>query len=329
MTARSSRLLLALAAVEASLLVLAWPSAAGPWGNTKTPPSDHKTPPPSTTITSEVRYERSYNGPGPKMAPVQGAQWSPPACWYEPRFTPKQFEDYLNSHYVSDQNAFADMARQYGVDNYHQGDKGAWWTLEVPDLSRAGECAGIDDWAWIPPGKPPADKPAIDPRTLAGLAYADTVLPAPPVTLKPPPESQLVNLATELTFTLPLQRVTVTASLNNRAAGVHVAATTVAEPYELRVDAGTPDADPATCTYPLTNDGGTYRLDTHGAPCNVTYRRASPHGGYTLNTSIVWKVHWTPSANPDGPAAATPALPDGESAAPTTVTVRENEAIVR
>jgi hypothetical protein len=326
-TVKSRRLLLALAVLESCLLALAWPSMAGPWGDTK--PHDPGKPPPSAMITSEVKYKRSYNGPGPKMGPAPGAQWSPPPCWYEPKYTPKQFEDYLNNHYVSDNNAFAGMAEHYGADNYHEGDKGAWWELKVPDLSRAGECAALDDWAWIPPGKPPAGKPAIDPKTLAGLAYADTVLPAPPVTLKPLPENQLVNLGTELAFTLPLPRVTVTASLDNPALGVHVAATTVAEPYELRVDAGTPDADPATCTYRLTEQGGTYRLDTHGAPCNVTYRRASPHGGYTLTASIVWKVHWTPSANPDGPPAADPPLPDGESSAPTTVTVRENEAIVR
>lgn len=326
MTAKSRRILLALAAVETSLLALAWPSAAGPWGNTTSPKPP--TTPPQNTIASQVHFKRSYNGPGPRMAPGAETQWSPPPCWYEPKFTPKQFSDYLNAQYVGENNAFAEMARHYGAHNYHEGDKGTWWTLKVPDLSKAGSCAALDDWAWINPRKPPPNTPAIDPKTLAGLAYAQTVLPAPPVTLKPVPENQLVNLATELAFKLPLPRVTVTASLDNAAAGVHVAATTVAEPYELRVDAGTPDAEPASCTYRLTNQGGTYDLDTHGAPCNVTYRRASPHGGYTLTASIVWKVHWTPSANPDGPAATAPKLPDGESTQPTTVTVRENEAIV-
>ncbi|MBY8879313.1 hypothetical protein [Actinacidiphila acidipaludis] len=147
--------------------------------------------------------------------------------------------------------------------------------------------------------------------------------------LRPPPENQLVNLATEIAFRLRLKRVTVTAGLDDAALGVHVAATTVAEPYALRVDAGTPEADPGTCTYPLAEEGGTFRLDTHGGPCNITYRRASPPGGYTLTASIVWKVHWTPSVNPDGPAAADPALPDGASSASTPVTVRESEALVR
>ena len=317
------------AAIAAGLLGLL---ASPGWADNAFPepvkPPPKKDPPPNT-ITTQVQYKRSYNGPGPKMTPGAGSDWSPPACWYEPEFSPAEFESYLNSHYVSDQNAFADLARRYGAENYHKGDKGTWWELQVPDLSRAGECAGIEDWTFIKPGKPPANKPTIDPKTLAGLAYADTVLPAPPVTLKPAPENQLVNLETELAFKLPLPRVTVTASLDNAAAGVHVAATTVAEPYELRVDAGTPDAEPASCTYRLTNQGGTYHLDTHGAPCNVIYRRASPHGGYTLTASIVWKVHWTPCVNPDGPAATDPKLPDGESTAPTTVTVRESEAIVR
>ncbi|NUS17505.1 MAG: hypothetical protein HOY69_39955 [Streptomyces sp.] len=285
--------------------------------------------PPSNVIASEVHYKRSYNGAGSKMAPPQGAAWRPPACWYEPKYTGEQFESYLNSHYVSSENAFADMAQRYGADDYHKGQDGAWWELEIPDLSRAGECAGLEPYAWFPPARHPDPKvSAADPRTLAGLAYADTVLPPPQVTLRPP-RTQLVNLGTEVAFTLPMDRVTVTASLDNAALGIHVAATTIAEPYELRVDAGTPDADPATCTYRLTADGGAYHLDTHGAPCNVTYRKVSPPGGYAVTATVVWKVHWTPSDNPDGPAAAPP-MPDGESAAPpATVTVRESQSVVR
>ncbi|WP_052398294.1 hypothetical protein [Streptomyces sp. NRRL F-5123] len=328
MTARLRRILVAAAVLETCLLSLAWPSSAkGSWGDTTPPPAQDSTTP-SNTIESKVSYKYSYQGTGAHMAPPQGAAWRPPACWYEPAYSPEEFESYLNSHYVSSENAYAGMARDYGADDFHKGDKGAWWELKVPDLSRADECASLSSYAWFTPGKPPPPEVSpVDPRTLAGLAYANTVLPPPAVTVRPTPKNQLVNLPTEVAFAEPLDRVTVTASLDNAALGIHVASTVVAEPSELRVST-TGDAQPASCTYTLAKSGGGYKLNTHGAPCNITYRKASPGGGYTLTTSLVWKVHWTPSANPDGPAA-NPPLPDGESQAPTTVVVRESQAVVR
>src|SRR4051812_20801721 len=100
--------------------------ADGDWSPPDTPPPP-KNPAPADpgVITSEVKYKRSYDGPGPKMSPGAGSEWAPPACWYEPRYTAKQFEDYLSSRYVSASNAYAEMAEKYGVDNYHEGDKGA------------------------------------------------------------------------------------------------------------------------------------------------------------------------------------------------------------
>jgi enoyl reductase len=312
--------------MEAGLLLLAWPSAAKTgWDHTKHPGEQDPAATSPSIIQSHVTYTRSYDGSGAKMAPPRGAHWKPPACWYEPQYTPEQFESYLNSHYVAAQDAYADMARRYGGDDFHKGDDGTWWELEVPDTSRAGECAELESWAWFTPGEPPAaEVSAADPRTLAGLAYARTVLPGPEVALRPSPQNQFVNLATEVVLAAPLERVTVTARLDNDALGIHVAATTVAEPYELRVEAGAPDAEPASCTYKVS--GG--RLDTRGAGCNVTYRRVSPPGGRTLTATLVWAVRWTPSADPDGPAA-TPPLPDGESATRTSVTVREAQSVTR
>lgn len=330
---RVRSLLAFLALIEVFALALPSPSSAGgPWGNTNHPPTGPgKTPPPPSTITSQVRYKWSYKGAGSRMAAASGSSWKPPACWYEPRFTSEEFAHYINSHYVSDSNAFADMAEQYGKDDFNKGKEGSWWELQVPDMTRAGECAALDDWAWIDPkAGAKGNAHVADPETLAGLAYNATVLPAPPVTLRPLPQNQLVNLDTEVAFALPLDRVTVTASLDNAALGVHVAATTVAEPYALSIDAGTADAQPRTCTYPLApQKNGSYGVNTARAGCNVTYRRPSPVGGYTLDASLVWKVHWTPCADPDGPPAATPAFPDGESAAPTTVTVHQIESVNR
>ncbi|MGW5351372.1 hypothetical protein ACWERV_12780 [Streptomyces sp. NPDC004031] len=324
---RVRTVLAAAALAQACLLSLAWPSAAkGAFGHHDGP--GDSAPPGGDTLQTSVRFSYSYRGTGSTMTPPAGAVWKPPACWYEPVYSPEEFEGFLNSHYTSSADAYASMAKEYGADDFHKGQKGAWWELKIPDLSKADQCAALDPYAWFTPDNPPPPEVSpIDPKTLAGMAYAATVLPPPPVTLRPTPKNQLVNLPTEVTFAEPLDRVTVTASLDYPAFGIHVASTVVAEPSELRVST-TGDADPASCTYALAKSGGGYKLNSHGAPCNITYRKASARGSYTLTTAVVWKVHWTPSANPDGPAAAPP-LPDGESRTPTAVTVRESQAVVR
>jgi enoyl reductase len=263
------------------------------------------------------------------MTTWAASDWAPPPCWYEPEFTPAQFADYINGHYTSEHAAWATMAAQYGSGGYHKGEKGAWYELVVPDLSEADECAALDPWKWIPPGSPAtADAPTVDPETLAGLAFDRTILPEPRVALRPAAQNQLVNLDTEVTFERALRKVWVTARLDNADFGMHVAATTTAVPVRLAVDAGTEYADPRTCTYDLAESGGTYRVDPKSTACKVTYRKASPSGGYLMRASVVWQVTWTPSADPNGPVTD-PALPNGRSSTPLRITVRENQTLNR
>lgn len=323
-----------LASVVYSLLVICPPGHASgsswnqPPSKTENPPPG-KTPDPST-ISTQVQYKFGYHGSGTRMTSSR-VTWSPPACWYEPTYTPDQMEKYLHDNYMAEHIAQEVLGQdgQPGI-NYHTGEKGSWWKLTIPDEGRADQCQAEHSWLWVTPTTPSTPKqPVIDPKTLAGLAYNQTTLPAPPVELRPDAANQLVNLDTELTFGSALKRVWTTAELDNPALGVDVAATTVAVPVRLRVDAGTDEADPRTCTYDLTAKGGTYGVDTRHDACNVTYRKASPAGGYPLTASIVWKVTWTPSSNPDGPPEAVPPLPNGESTTSVPVTVRENEAVNR
>jgi enoyl reductase len=221
------------------------------------------------------------------------------------------------------------MAKDYGGNEYHRGDKGAWYQLITPDIARADSCETLDPWTWIAPDQPSAGGvPRIDPKTLAGLAFDQTVLPEPDIALSPIAQNQLVNLDTQITFGKALPRVWVTARLDDAAFGTHVAATTTAVPEQLTIDAGTPDADPESCTYDLEASGETYTADTKNAGCDVTYRKASPSNGYSLRATVVWKVTWTPSDDPDGPPS-TPELPNGQSGKAFTVTVREDQAINR
>ncbi|MEU6084112.1 hypothetical protein [Streptomyces sp. NPDC047108] len=294
----------------------------------KPPPSDSK---PSNEIGSLVQFKASRPGSGGRpMTPVAG-NWNPPACWYEPKYTPKELQDYLASHDYGSGSAGNGMSEEYGKDNFHKGDKGAWYELvKSGDASLeefAERCASLDVYQWIGPADPaPPGTPVVDPQVLAGLAYDRTRLPAPPMKLSPSAENQVVNLETYASFTEELDRVWVTASLNHM--DVNVAATTVATPVELHIEAGTEYANPQSCTYDLVRKGGGYSVNTRESDCNITYRKSSGDGTYKLQASITWKVTWTDSTDPDGPAQQPP-LPNGESTNQQDVTVKEVQAINR
>ncbi|WND18956.1 hypothetical protein [Streptomyces violaceus] len=131
------------------------------------------------------------------------------------------------------------------------------------------------------------------PETLSELAFNSTKLPTPPVELQPSADRLLVNLGTRVAFNGGLDRVWTTASLDYK--GVQLAATTVATPVALKVDAGTADADPQSCTYDLVKGKDGYTADSEGAGCNVTYLRSSGSGTYPFKASITWKVTHGPT----------------------------------
>ncbi|MBD0740046.1 hypothetical protein BGM09_11605 [Streptomyces sp. CBMA29] len=102
----------------------------------------------------------------------------------------------------------------------------------------------------------------------------------------------------------------------------------VAEPYALHVDAGTSHAEPQSCDYLFKRNGDQYNIDTEGAGCNIVYRKATAAGGaYTLQAQITWKVHWTATADPNGPVAGP--MDDGYTTSPQDVTVQEIQAVNR
>ncbi|MGP3989465.1 hypothetical protein [Streptomyces sp. 3N207] len=213
----------------------------------------------------------------------------------------------------------------------HIGDKGEWYVMRYDTDTTGGtpkECLDQNGFVFIGPDDPaPPNAPVLDPEILAGLAYKKTTLPAPPLTLSPKPGNQVVNLDTHARFSKKLSRVWVTARIQE--AGLDLAATTVAEPDRLRLEAGARDADPASCTYDLGkgSDGG-YAVNTKNADCNITYRRATAKGApRTLKAYLIWRVSWAEGDSPDG----TPrhGMPQGESVEEVAVTVREIQSINR
>ncbi|MEW2219266.1 hypothetical protein AB0939_08115 [Streptomyces sp. NPDC006990] len=318
--------------VTGILTFLVAPAEAGIGdGKQVDPPADVG---PSDRIQSRAKFT-AHNSPksGTPMAPVGGADWAPPGCWYEPQFTAKEFQRFAKKQGMGPDGYGRFLIAQYGKDDFRSGEAGSWWKKKTSDSPNA-DYTVCPSQAYVfldPKKKAPADIPALSPKILAGLAYEQTRLPAPPVRLSPATKRQIVNLDTHVRFDAPQDRVWVTASIDYL--GLDIAATTIATPKSLNVDAGTHEAAPRTCTYDLEKVKGGYQVDSKGADCNISYERASgdggQHGTYPFTASLVWDVTWTDSASPDGPPVGDPALPDGQSTYEQDVTVKEIQSVVR
>lgn len=282
------------------------------------------------SIGAHIRINQSTPASSGSTASATSADanWEPPVCWYEPMYTPEEYEKFIKDAYGGAGEPAASYARQRDKEKYHKGDKGLWWQVQFRDDDFSKACpVTTDNWEiWVPPADPQPDPNKVTPEILSELAFNSTKLPSPPVELQPRADRLLVNLGTRVAFKGDLDRVWTTASLDYK--GVQLAATTVATPVALKVEAGTTDADPQSCTYDLVKGKGGYTADSEGAGCNVTYLRASGDGTYPFKASITWKVTWTDSADPDGPPQE-PGLPDGLSTFEQDVTVKEAQAVNR
>jgi hypothetical protein len=278
-------------------------------------------------IWSEVNV--TSTGPGGESVPLSShdATWVPPACWMQPLHTPEEFAKMMADATAHPESAQSDWLAEIREADYYQGEDGHWWGLvynqHLPEEEARDKCELFGgNPEWIETGDLPEQTP-ITPELLAEIAYAATELPAPEVRLSPPPELQKVNLDVHAAIDgngLP-ERVSTTASID--FAGMNIAATVVAAPAQLRIEAGTEHAEPGVCTYQLS--GST--VDTAGSGCNIVYRKTSGDGTYPLEAQVTWNVHWTASADPDGPVEAE--LPTGYTTTPYDVTVREIQTIVR
>ncbi|MER6268889.1 hypothetical protein [Streptomyces sp900105755] len=300
-------------------------------GQTGQPDSDSSASSGKGVIGAHIQVRQSRIGSSSgstSKSTSSDANWKPPVCWYEPMYTPDEYEEFIKSSYKGAQEPAASYAKKRAAEDYHKGDKGLWWQVQFRDDAYSSLCpVSTDNWEiWVPPAQPKQDPHQLTPETLSELAYSSINLPTPPVVLSPAPDQLKVNLGTRVKLDGDFDRVWTTASIDYK--GVAMAATTVATPIALKVDAGTADADPQTCTYDLVKGDNGYTVDSKDAACNITYRRSSGSGTYPFKASITWKVTWTDSADPDGPAQQ-PALPDGLSTYEQNVTVKEIQAVNR
>ncbi|MGW2479744.1 hypothetical protein ACWCWQ_07985 [Streptomyces sp. NPDC001571] len=330
-------------AVVASLLLLGDPAAAdnriGGGAKGATPTGGSSTSDGTLSATAGgVVYDRSKNGTGNSTGPVTAVgNWTPPACWYAPKYSPAQFKAYVEPIWNAESTGYEWDNQQrdkyvngkpYTNFNLDKADKGYWWDSYVNPSYPPGWDACNKPYFWVDKGAPPpADVPeAITPEVLAKLAYAEIRVPSTKVTLKPDGATK-VNLPTWAWLDkTDFHPVSVTASVPV----LNISATTTATPVSLKLEPGTGDATvfPATGECPINADGSIGTPYEAGnadktPPCGVTYLRATSTTPYTLKATVTWKIHWTGTGTPGGD------LPDGTFGQDQQVTVQEIQAINR
>ncbi|MEY2246287.1 hypothetical protein AB8A21_25710 [Streptomyces sp. BF23-18] len=294
-----------------------------------------------TATAGAVVFDRSKNGSGGSSGPVTSSSgdWTPPACYYAPKYTPDELQKYLEPIWNAESTGsdWDQTQRDKYVNggeakdfNKDKTGKGYWWDSYVTP-GREGDPGALKCTKgifWVDTGEaPPADIPeAITPEMLAQLAYAEIRVPSTKVDLAPAGTTK-VNLPTWAWLdTAKFKPVSVTASVPL----LGVTATTTAEPVSLKIEPGTADAQtyPASGVCEITGDriGEAYAKGKAGEtpPCGVKYLRSSGDASYKLRATITWKIHWTGTGVPDARN-----LPDGTFGADQDVVVQEIQSINR
>ncbi|MFJ3235161.1 hypothetical protein [Streptomyces sp. NPDC086787] len=292
-----------------------------------------------TLSASVVVYDRSKNGSGTSAGAVTSTTtWTPPACYYAPRYTPDQLKAHLEP--IWEVGSTGDLWDSQQRDRYVNGKPykdfnkgkdgdGYFWESFVTDGREADPHAYDCDQPifWVDKAEsPPASAPqSVTPEVLAGLAYNEIRVPSTKVTLAPADETK-VNLPTWAWLDgAEFKPVAVTASVPV----LGISSTVTAEPVSLKIDPGTADA----VTYPASGvcgiSGGTIgeafargKAD-QAPPCGVRYLRSSGTGSYQLRATVTWRIHWTGSNGAGGD------LPDGAFGATQEVDVQEIQAVNR
>ncbi|MFE0132009.1 hypothetical protein ACFWY6_10595 [Streptomyces sp. NPDC059037] len=300
------------------------------------------------TITVRTGIQTSAKGdPGSartgSLTSADG-NWTPPACWYEPAFSPREIKetvkglrglgagiplmggigvglgDALDAYY-KDGHPY----KNYNLDK--QGEGMFWARVVNPNRKDDPEAMACDRPPfWVDKGESPDEPLAVSPAVLAAYAYDELPVPDTEVAMVPPGETK-VNLPTWIWLDkAKFKKVSVTASIPEAG----LSATTTAEPVSMKVDPGTPDAE----TYPASGEclieGG--RIGEPRAkgtpaetmpPCGVKYLRSSGGDSYELRATITWKISWASTTGEGGD------LPDGEFGAEQGVVVEEIQTVNR
>ncbi|MFE0721882.1 hypothetical protein [Streptomyces rochei] len=299
-------------------------------------------------ITVETKVRTTVNG-----APSTGktgnlssadSNWTPPACWYEPAFSPKEIQATVKAwrgisglpligsvgDFVGDMlDQRYKEGKPYKNYNLDKQGEGMFWAAAInPNRKDEPEAMECDQPPfWVDNGVTPPEPLAVSPQILAEYAYDELPVPGTEIEMKPAGATK-VNLPTWIWLDkAKFKKISVTASLP----GTGLSATTTAEPVSLHIDPGTGDAQtyPASGDCQINADGSIGEPYADGKandtpPCGVTYLRASgSDGAYALQATVTWKISWTSTTGEGGD------LPDGTFGATQDVTVQEIQSVNR
>nr|WP_193776462.1 hypothetical protein [Streptomyces sp. E2N166] len=300
------------------------------------------------TMYVQTKVQTTVNGSSStaKSGTLSSADsnWTPPACWYEPAFSPKQIEATVKlwrsidgvpfiggvGDFVGDTlDARYKDGRPYKDYNLDKQGEGMFWAAAVnPNRKDDPEASACDKPPfWVDNGDTPEEPLALTPQVLAEYAYDELPVPGTEIEMKPAGATK-VNLPTWIWLDrAKFRKISVTASLP----GTGLSATTTAEPVSLHIDPGTNDAQtyPASGDCEINADGSIGEPYAKGKandtpPCGVTYLRASgSDGSYPLQATVTWNISWTSTTGEGGD------LPEGTFGATQDVTVQEIQSVNR
>ncbi|OEU98201.1 hypothetical protein AN217_10615 [Streptomyces qinglanensis] len=231
-----------------------------------------------------VQGDSKGGGKTVKLDP-KDPDWEAPACWYEPKTTPKQLkkkiEDAKPEKRDEDEKDEKDSGTIFGdleksnqkaadalseqvvhlYENYYQTDKyddynmdqqgkGYFWEgVRNPDRADDPEADACSEHAiWVPKGDPPEDMPlAVSPKILAEYAYEQLPIPETELSLNPDGK-QTVNLDTWVWLDRSRFKPVKAIAELDLIDGTRLSATTTATPESLTLEPGTGDAK----TYPAS-----------------------------------------------------------------------------
>ncbi|MFF5311509.1 hypothetical protein [Streptomyces massasporeus] len=290
----------------------------------------------SVTVGGVV-FDRSKNGSGTSAgALTSSTSWTPPPCWYAPKYTPEQLQKTMEPVWEAGSTGHEWDAEQrdryvngnpYKDFNKDKTGKGYFWDSFVDEDFPPGWDSCTEEPFWVDQGDPPPPNidNAVTPKILAELAYAEIRVPGTEVTLAPAAQTK-VNLPTWAWLdAADFKPVSVTASVPV----IGITATATARPTSLRIEPGTKDAEtyPASGVCRIDNDriGEPYAKGKadRTPPCGVRYLRSSGNGTYPLQATVTWEIDWTGSGGAGGD------LPDGTFGATQDVVVQEIQAVNR
>ncbi|MEU5689013.1 hypothetical protein [Streptomyces venezuelae] len=294
-------------------------------------------------LTVQTKIQTTVNGARESaktgtLTPAD-SNWDPPACWYEPAYSPKQIQATVKAIRQVGMLGIGELVggvfdsyfkeghpyKNYNLDK--QGE-GQFWAATINEKRKndpeANSCNKLP--FWVDKGETPKEPLAVSPRILAEYAYDELPVPSTDIELAPEGTTK-VNLPTWAWLDkAKFKKVSVTASIP----GSGLSATTTAEPVSLSIDPGTEDAE----TYPASGEcpieGGKIGVprakgtpaDTD-PPCGVKYLRSSDGDSYDLRATVTWKISWTSTTGEGGN------LPDGRFGADQQVEVEEVQSINR